>query len=210
MEDFSMKTTALACILAAGLAASAFAGPTFSLTGNIAAGLSDRPSFEEALLSLTENPNPLWGMGWELTLRRFGFGGTYMVNFSQDDANQWALDWYGEALYASYHLFGGGAFIDPFVQAGIGCAGRVSIGPYPYYPYPYYPDTMDPDFMPEGLMISLFPFAGAGVALHLDGLTVGAKLKYMPFNSPIPAAWIPGYPAGQFQAEVFAGVTFGR
>jgi len=203
-----MKTTAIAFILAAGMAVSAFAGPTFSLTGNIAAGLSETPTFEEALQSLTENPNPLWGLGWELTLRHFGFGGTYMVNFSRDDANQWALDWYGEAIYVSYHLFGGGAFIDPFVQAGVGCSGQVTIGPYYYYPY--YPDTEDADFMPQGLMISLFPSVGAGVAMHLEGFTVGAKLKYMPFNSPIPAAWIPGYPSGQFQAEVFAGVTLGR
>jgi hypothetical protein len=195
-----MKTKALACMLAAFLAPSVFAAPKLSLTGDIAAGFSGMPSVEEAFLNLTENPNPLWGTGWEITSRRFGFGGAYMVNFSREGSSPWALDWYAEALYMSYHVFGGGAFLDPFIQAGVGCAGRVMLRDHGYCDYGYTGD----------LMLSLFPYVGGGLALNLEGFTIGTKVSYIPFDTPVPATWIPGYPVDPFQVSVFAGVTLGN
>ncbi len=202
-----MKTRILAVVLAAIAVPSLFAAPTFSVTGNAAAGFADVPSAEQAFLNLTQAPNPLWGMGWEFTFRRFGLGGTYMVSFFPDGASGWAMDWFSEALYTSWHPFGGGSFLDPFVQAGFGCAGRVSLGGYSLiydeFSYGYYG-------YPEKLMLTLFPYVAAGAALNLDGFTVGAKLSYRPFQTPVPAAPIPAYPLDPFTVQVFAGFTLGN
>jgi hypothetical protein len=189
-----MKRIFLACILAFVLAPLGFSAPTLALTTDIAAGFSQMPTLEAAFQNLTENPNPLWGLGWEITIRRIGLGGTYLVNFTRDQLMRWTLDWYGEGIYMSYHLFGGGSFIDPFVQAGIGCAGRVALDPHSY----------------SDLAIELFPVVSGGVALNLGGLSVGAKASYVPFSTPVPATWIPGYPVDPFQVAFFAGFILGR
>ena len=54
-----------------------------------------------------------------------------MVSFFRDAFTQWWLDWYAPALSLSYHPFGGNSFLDPFLQAGIGSAGRVMLARRP-------------------------------------------------------------------------------
>jgi hypothetical protein len=182
----------LICIFAAA----GFAGPTFSLTLNAEKDFATMPTAEEALTSFSTNPEPLWGVGWEVVLKRIGFGGTYMVKFFHDEQAAWNLDWNGQPLYVSYHFFGGGAFLDPFIQAGVGCTGRVLL------------ERSGPSN--PGLYLSLHPFVGAGLGLHLGSLAFGAKVDYIPFDSGIPVTNIPRYPAGNFQVNIFTGVTLGR
>jgi hypothetical protein len=193
---------ALTCVMGPA----AFAA-TFSLTGGVAQDFTGLPTAEQAIQTLSANSQPLWGLGWEVVLRNIGFGGTYLVNFTRDAQKDWQIDWYGQALFISYHLLGGSAFIDPFIQTGLGCAGRESLVPgvvvydtWGNYFYESYP-------LPD---ISIFPFLTAGLTFHLDAFTIGAKLTYVPFNSGIPVTDIPTYPLGSFQVVVFTGMTFGH
>ena len=154
------------------------------------------PSFNQAVEALGGD-RPLFGLGWEVVMDHVGLGGQYLVDFHEDDPESWWLDWNGQALYASYHFLGTRSFIDPFVNAGMGCAGRVFLGPE------------EGEDWPTRLSIVLYPFVGAGASLVLDGFKVGAKLDYALDRSGIPATGIPEYPLGRFQISVMAGVTFG-
>jgi hypothetical protein len=124
-----------------------------------------------------------------------GIGGAYAVDFHENPATTWWLDWEGQAIYASYHLLGSRSFIDPFVDAGLGCAGRVFLGPG--------------SALEGKLALTIYPFVSAGAALILEGLRVGAKLSYAIDRSPIPATSIPIYPIGRFQATAFVGFSIG-
>jgi hypothetical protein len=174
-------------------ASAAFAVPVVSLTGAIAANFDAVPSVQQAIETFQAN-QPLWGFGWEVVPRRMGIGGLVMVNFFRDAQSAWVLDWSAQPVYLSYHIFGGGAFLDPFIQAGIGCTGRVplegaAVG------------------MPS-LYLSLFPFLAAGLSLNLEGFLLGAKLAYAPFSAPVPVTDIPAYPTGSIQVTVFTGISF--
>ena len=166
------------------------------------------PAADQAVSALLADANPRWGLGWEVVLRKIGFGGTYLVRFFQDDQSDWLFDWWGEPFYISYHLFGGGAFIDPFVSAGVACAGGLNMDNPPTISYTRHPFTEVWDL--SGLALSLFPMLTAGLAVDLDGFTVGARMNYIPFQSPIPATEIAAYPVGQFQIVAYVGVTLGR
>jgi hypothetical protein len=204
---FRIGLSAAVLALTFVLAPAGFAA-TFSLTGDMAADFASLPTAEQAVQSISRNDQPLWGMGWEVVFNKIGFGGTYLVNLTKDAQNDWWMDWYGQALFISYHIFGGAAFLDPFIQTGVGCAGRtyiesatigwtryqsaISLTPYPI-----------PD-------ISIFPFLTAGLSLHLDAFTIGAKLTFVPFKSGIPLTDIPEYQLQNFQVVVFTGMTFGH
>jgi hypothetical protein len=118
------------------------------------------------------------------------------VSFFQDAGAQWWLDWFAPALFASFHPLGGNSFLDPFVEAGVGCAGRVMLARHPMR-------------APQGLELSLFPFVAGGINFNLDGLLLGAKVAYVPYASPIPVTDIPRYPLGSLQVTVSAGVSLG-
>ncbi len=154
----------------------------------------DRPTFDQAASALTAE-DPLEGFGWEVLIGHIGIGGSYLVAFNKDSTSEWWLDWDGQAAYASYHVLGPRSFVDPFVDAGIGCAGRVYLGPG--------------EASADRLLLTLYPFASAGAALDLNGLRVGAKLSYALNRSGIPATAIPEYPLGRFQASAFVGVSIG-
>ena len=109
----------------------------------------------------------------------------------------WWLDWYAPALFLAWHPVGGNRFVDPFIQAGLGCAGSVRLSGLPG-------TAVEPS-----LSLALFPFVAGGLNLNLDGLLVGAKAIYTPFKSAIPVTTIPAYPLGEFQVTVSAGVSIG-
>jgi hypothetical protein len=153
------------------------------------------PSFDQAVEALNGD-RPFFGLGWEVVMDHVGIGGQYLVNFHEDEPESWWLDWNGQAAYVSYHFLGARSFIDPFVDAGLGCAGRVFLGP-------------EGENEAARLAITVYPFAGAGAALCFDGFKVGAKLDYALKRSGIPATRIEDYPLGRFQVSVLAGVSFG-
>jgi hypothetical protein len=152
------------------------------------------PSFNQAVRALNGD-GTFGGLGWEVVMDHIGIGGRYLVNFSEEIPNAWWLDWNGQAAYLSYHILGATSFVDPFVDAGFGSAGRVYLGPG---------STSE-----QRLAISVYPFAGAGASLYLHGLRVGADLSYVLGNMAIPATSILGYPLGRFQAAAFVGWSFG-
>lgn len=188
-----MKATVIALALSC-LAFSAYADARVDLTAVISKDFAVSPSLNQAVEAL-QAQTPLGGFGWEVVFDHIGIGGSYAVDFHKDAPSAWWLDWESQALYASFHILGCRSFIDPFVDAGIGCAGRVFLGPSA--------DTG------SALALTLYPFVSAGAALELNGLRVGAKLSYALGQSAIPVTEIPQYPLGNFQLSAFAGFSIG-
>jgi|GEM_PF-1543266 len=166
-----------------------------NIVGLLGKDFIEPPTVDQAFSALRDGM-ALGGVGWEVVIRRFGLGGTYLVHFEPDSNDSWWLDWETQPIFASYHILGGVAKIDPFVDAGLGCAGRVYLGP-----------TV---ISSDRLGISLYPFASAGLALNLDTLRIGTKLSFMPWQGRIPATTIAGYEVGACQLQIFAGVNLGR
>ena len=118
------------------------------LTGDLSADFLGAVSAEQIISTFSVGDQPLsCGFGWEVILDRIGFGGDYMVNFFRDAGQTWWLDWYAPALYMSFHPLGANWLLDPFVQVGVGCSGRV---------------LLDRWSQPanEDLYLTLFPFVG--------------------------------------------------
>jgi hypothetical protein len=188
-----MKASLIALALSC-LAFSGFAETRVDLTAVVGKDFMDRPSFDQAARALGADA-PFGGIGWEVVIGRIGIGGSYIVDFNRDEASNWWLDWEGQAAYCSYHFLGPRSFVDPFADAGIGCAGRVFLGR---------------DASADGrLALTLYPFVSGGAALELDGLRVGAKLSYALSRNAVPVTSIPDYPLGRFQASVFVGFSIG-
>jgi hypothetical protein len=165
-----------------------------NIVGIIGKDFVDAPTVEQVFSSLRDSV-VLGGVGWEVVIRRFGLGGAYLVLFEPDENDSWWLNWETQPLFASCHLLGGGATIDPFIDAGFGCAGRVYLGPR--------------YISGDRLGISIYPFAGAGLAFNFDSFRIGAKISAMPWQGRLPATAIPGYEVGAFQVQLFAGVSLG-
>jgi hypothetical protein len=183
------------------VALAALGGPCFAgavhLTGDVAADFLTAQSAQQIVNTFAVGDQPLlWGFGWEVILNQMGFGGDYTVSFFRDQGAQWWLDWYAPAIGLSFHPLGGNRIVDPFLQVGIGSAGRVNFKRGGYY------STQD-------LYLSIFPFVTGGLSLNLDGLLLGAKVTYTPYNSPIPVTDIPAYPLGKFQVTLTAGISIG-
>ena len=188
-----MKAKALA-ICMSFLAAAAFAQTRVDVEAVIAKDFMSSPSFDQAVRALGGGGS-FSGLGWEVVMDHIGIGGQYLVDFHEDAPGAWWLDWNGQAAYLSYHILGATSFVDPFVNAGFGSAGRVFLGP-------------EAGGSPR-LAISVFPFASAGASLDLHGLRIGAKLSCSLGSTSIPATSIPDYPIGRFQASAFVGWSFG-
>jgi len=188
------------CMLLLALAVSPlFASVHFQMSGDLAADFLQGPTAQEIIDAFGGGTQPLfYGMDWEVIFGRIGIGGTYLVDFFKDSGAGWWLDWYGHGIQMNYHLFGGGAFLDPFLTVGVGCSGRVFLGGLSSLA-----DT-DP------LYLSIFPFAGLGVGLNLDGFLIKGKLVYTPFVSPPPVTDFQNYPMGSFQFMLSAGFSVGK
>jgi hypothetical protein len=187
------KLTALVFALtlfAAGLSATV----TVTLAGTVIADYDRTPDFEH-FLSAPFGSHSFKGFQWDVAIDHVGLGGNYTVDFGKDASAFWWLDWYSVPFYVGYHLFGTGGFIDPFVEAGVGCVGQVvprAAG-----------NTV------TTLKISLFPSLVAGLALDLKPFLVSAKLAWAPGVSEIPFTSIPGYSLGGVQIALVAGFRIG-
>jgi len=176
---------------------SAFAGAVH-LTTDLSADFLQGTSAQKIIATFAVADQPmLWGFGWEVVPGRMGFGGDYLVSFSQDAVSGWWLDWYAPALFLSYHPVGPNRFLDPFVEVGMGCAGRVFLS------------GMPAPAVNQSLYLALFPFLAGGLSFNLDGLLVGAKVVYTPYRAQIPVTSIPVYPLGTLQVNLTAGISLG-
>jgi hypothetical protein len=127
---------------------------------------------------------PFAGVGWEVIIGKVGFGGEYDADFTRTPQGTWWLDWITQPLFLSYHFFRTSYFFDPFIQAGVGCAGRVYLQQWPE------------SGISSDLFISIYPFVAAGLGLDLSGFLLSTKVSYAPFMSAPPASPITAYPWG--------------
>jgi hypothetical protein len=142
------------------------------------------------------------GLYWEYIPGNLGFGMTYLVRFNRqastlpDIDHTWYFDWIG-TLDARYHFLRESVF-DPFLEAGIGNAGRVDMTSYG----PGLEGTRDE------LLLSLFGQLGGGMAFHLKEMHLGVKMLYRFLNRPVPATDFGTYPLKNVHVSFFGGVTF--
>ncbi|MEJ2664142.1 MAG: hypothetical protein P8107_08895 [Spirochaetia bacterium] len=162
-----------------------------------AAELAGELDSEDFFDNITDTPVVFPGLYWEVILGHIGFGMTYLGRFEKTDTGHpptWAIDWIGSFDFR-YHFITEFLF-DPFVEFGIGCAGRALINNY------------NADNVYGPLNLSMFFQAGGGVALRLDSFHVGIKLVYRVLNEPIPATDFDVYPLYKLQGSLFAGLSF--
>lgn len=198
-----MRTRNLLIIMMIFIAVLVSADPSVRLSLATANSFSQEPKFEDVWdIFYNKGKNPFWGIGWEVIKDNLGIGGTYMVDFFRDTADQWNIDYYSEAFYLSFHILGGDFIADPFLQVGLGSAGRILL-PEDDYSYHYYSEDE------EGSMTNLviFPFVSTGFALNFDGFVLGSKLNYTPAMSVPPGTDFLEYPMRNFQAILYAGVS---
>lgn len=195
-----MKAYALTLALALSCLAHGLAAQTrVDIGATVSKDFLASPSLDQAARALGSG-EPLVGFSWEVVMGHVGLGGSYAVDFNEPLPAEWRLDWNAQAIYASYHILGTRSFLDPFVDAGLGCAGRVYLGPK---------DSPTASSTADKLALTVYPFVSAGAAIILDGFRLGAKLSYALDASGIPATSIPVYPLGRFQASAYAGLSLG-
>ncbi len=165
--------------------------------------LLNKPSYQEILQEFDSQANIIPGWYWEVIPRNLGFGMSYLTRFNRTSSslanleNSWYFDWIGTWDFR-YHFFRR-FFLDPFLEAGIGNAGRVDITAYEEYGYA---ENREP------LMLSIFGQIGGGLTVRLSGLHIGGKLLYRFINEIPPATQFEPYPLKNFQFALFGGLSF--
>ncbi len=88
---------------------------------------------------------------------------------------------YDIMAYAAFHVLGSKAFLDPFVEAGLGYMAQ-DYAATEYEGYQIDPDPNNP------LLASTYVFAGAGVGINLGSIGAFVKATYnFPMGDPIMA-----------------------
>lgn len=196
------KTTILIGLLLAAMSAAAF-GESFRLGTSVGAELLDRPTLESIHREFDEGTNLLSGLYWEVLRDHVGFGMSYLVDFQRLDSPYpemeylWFVDWVG-SFDLRYHFFED-FLLDPFLEAGLGSAGRVDVSSYEENGLPGVEDPLE---------LSVFGQVGGGLALRLSGLHLGARLLYRVFNDVPPATEFQPYPLKGFRFDFFGGFSF--
>jgi len=174
----------------------------------------------------TDSERMFSGVEMELWIGSFGFGGRYIARFDGFDitdpevreASGSDIDWWLDQksdLFLAYHLFGGGALVDPYVRYGIGFAAQIDLDDGAYYDdaadawTTERPERYDgPDSIRTA---SLYQYLGVGVQTNLRGLVVGVGLNYTVLNQrvyPSGSDW--GlYPTERFEGRVYGGIALG-
>ena len=216
-----MKKICAVAVMIVAVAGFAFTDSQFRLAANFSTDFTDKPTLEEVRTAFDVGTDVLSGFHWEVILDRTGFGMHYQILFErldtymEDPVYDWAMDWMGDG-FVSYHFFGAGSFLDPFLEIGLGSAGRVNIdsdsgqwvkdeeGDWEYVLPEWDPAS------PDGLTnLGLYGYVAAGLALDFDGLLLGTRFAYRPFVRPVPATDFPEYPLKSFQVSLFGGIAFG-
>ena len=204
--------TALLFILVAGLT---FAGPQLRFaidSNNPAETFPADPSAWNT--SLVPGDEAMGGWHWEVLLDRFGFGMHYGIRIYETELADTPhyVDWNGD-FFLSYHPFGGGAVIDPFLQIGWGNAGTAAVSTedeFEAYDYEYrYEDWEDED--DDVIAAAMYTSIAAGVALDLNGLLLGVRVAHRPASlvAPIPEPGLERYDVSPFEVGIFGGVAIG-
>lgn len=221
------KHVVLIAFFGALTAATAAAGPVFQMTLYGAGEFSENPDtvkdmsapFRERSQEQTDLYN---GAALELTFGGVGIGARYGTRFTSFDVPaelgvdqdvDWWHDWKTD-LYVSGHLFGGGAFIDPYVQFGVGTAGRAHLEEDVYFDedgtWNRYEEGESDSYQLTNL--SMYQYIGTGAQVNVSGVLIGAGLNYHIFNQHLDAPeenW-GTYPLQRFEVRIYGGVSFGR
>lgn len=199
-----MRVSRCAVVVLVGVFAFGVAGLGFGqvrghIGGDVVMSLQQTPSVDPNVTSFTTANQPTyWGFETEFVVRHIGFGGVYAVNFEQVASSDWWFDFYGQAVFVSYHLFARRSLFDPYVSAGLGAAGRVALGPA---------DALPQD---SNMLLSIFPVLSGGVGIDLGGLYIGGRVSYLPAMTPPPATSFGNVPLGRVQLTLSAGFAVGR
>jgi hypothetical protein len=177
-------------------------GENVRIGAAVGAEMLTRPTYEAIQREFDEGTNLLSGLYWEVLMDHVGLGMTYLVDFQKLESPYpqleylWYLDWVG-SLDLRYHFFEA-FFLDPFLEAGVGSAGRVDISAYEENGLPGVEDPLE---------LSLFGQVGGGLALRFSCLHVGARLLWRVFNEIPPATQFQPYPLKSFRFELFGGFS---
>jgi hypothetical protein len=198
-----MKTKAILIgLLLAAVSCGAVFGDSFRLGASVGAELLNRPTFESIREQFDEGANLLSGLYWEVLLDHLGFGMTYLVDFQSLASPYpqldylWFVDWVG-SFDLRYHFLED-FLLDPFLEAGLGSAGRVDITCYEEHGLPEADSPLE---------LSLFGQVGGGLAFRLSGLHLGARLLWRVFNEIPPATQFQPYPLKSFRFDLFGGFS---
>jgi hypothetical protein len=174
-----MKKIVLALAMVALLTTTAFGQIVIGVTGNqyvFEGEYGSLPSLTSSFNDLQEGRGTYWGLFAEIILGKLGIGAAFnyqdVPDFSYEDdfySEMWSYD---ANFYLSYHMLGGRAFLDPFIQAGLGMNA-----------YDFADDTMKNEFNSMGPDDPLFASAywdfGAGLGVNIGTVGVFVKGAYM-------------------------------
>ncbi len=198
-----MKTKAIPIVLLlAAMGGAAAFGESFRLGASVGAELLDRPTLASIRQEFDQGANLLSGLYWEVLPDHLGFGMTYLVDFQKQASPYpqldylWFVDWVG-SFDLRYHFLKD-FFLDPFLEAGLGSAGRADITSYEQHGLA---GAENP------LQLSLFAQVGAGLAFRLAGLHLGTRLLWRPFNEVPPGTQFQPYPLKDFRLDMFGGFS---
>lgn len=190
------------CFLLAGAALGGAEG--FRLGAGVSAEFAEPPSLEGVVMEFDERANLIPGMYWEYVPKNLGIGMTALLDLNRSSApapvyHELWLDWIA-SLDLRYHLLGGHAVLDPFLEAGFGAAGRSDVTDYEAA------SAGANDYTPTNL--SLFGQVGAGLAFRLWVLQVGAKADWRFWSAAAPGTSYDPYPLKSVSVALFGGLAF--
>ncbi len=174
-----MKKLFLAVLLIALVGAGAFA--QLAVTGSAIFYTDNEITFEEGWNKFTENQEGLfYGPGLEILMGKISLGASanfsfYEEDFSFDPYNPWLVEMmdYDIMGYLGYHLFGAKAFLDPFIEGGMGYIAR-----------DYANEEDDPDW-DNPIQATLYGYGGVGLGVNLGPIGAFVKGAYnFPFGEP--------------------------
>jgi hypothetical protein len=167
-----MKKLVMVIAMIALVTSAAFGQLIFGLTGAQYYETVDGelPSIEDAFNQFRAGDNVFWGGFLEIVLKNLGFGFSFNAQVYPDPYGDTLYDmWnYDANVFLSYHLFGGKAFIDPFVQGGIGIMAydfmnKEDLG----YEIDYYNEYP--------LYASIYYDVGAGLGINIGSIGIFVK-----------------------------------
>jgi hypothetical protein len=190
----------LFCLLGFGVFAD---NVRFGLIGGVE--FPEKPDYDTVVKEFHSGDNVLKGFYWEVVPDHIGYGMTCNFLFDRTESlipevdYQWTMDWIGTWDFRYHPLRW--SLIDPFVELGLGCAGRVDITDYEEY-------GLDEDLAQDPLLLSLFGQVGWGLGLRLGAINVGTRMVYRFWNEPPPGTQFEPYPLDAFDVGVFGGLRF--
>jgi hypothetical protein len=209
-----MRKTAIVLALVTFALTPVFSDGQFRIAGNASTPLQTIPEGgpEAWYAAVVPDDTTMTGWYWEVIFNRVGLGMHYGVRFYEPvaptpESELWYMDWKGD-FFLSYHLFGGGSVLDPFVEFGWGNVGSTVVTSPVYVDCPDWEDEVDSG---DALALSFYNYVAAGLALDLNGLLLGAKLSYVPTEllQTVPDSSVAKYALQPFEVSFFGGFALG-